>query len=230
MDMNEIISALLEQGGWGLLIVLAFIIVLNVINNPAIISEAVKLIDRFAKSKSPIECGNFKIFKLTRTYPQKWISALKIVTTIANIILLGSLGFLVYFILVSPLPQEISIKYQLLLAILFLLPVLSLIDMYAPIRSSMTLELDGTLETLSRFCLKKLFDMGALIDKLDFNAEAREIEARLHGNKIAIKIKKQQTSHNEFTLSSEARFFSNSPGYRRKINDIVHSLCYPEEE
>ena len=72
--------------------------------------------------------------------------------------------------------------------------------------------------------------MEASIEKIDLNTEAGEIESRLQGNRVAIKIIVKPNSQNEFTLSSEASFFGNSPGYRRKLNNLVQSLCYPEEE
>ncbi len=93
-----------------------------------------------------------------------------------------------------------------------------------------TLELDGNLETLLQFCLKWLFDTGATITR--FDALAGQIEARLYGNEITIKIENQDNSRNEFTLISNGGLMNtlfHSVEYRRTINNFVRSLCYQEK-
>jgi hypothetical protein len=229
MDMNGVISSLLEHPGWGLLVIIVLVVIISIINNPSIVSEISKLVDRLSKSKKVIEYGHYTLFKLTRTQPRTWILVARLITTVFSAFMLTIFGLLEHLIIISPsLGQNAGV--QLLLAFSFLFPVIILIDVYAPpVNSSVSLELDGDLKTLLRFCQKMLFDIGAPITK--FDTEAGEINARLYGNEISIKVERLENSHNQFTLNYNSRFISNlfySAEYRRNINNLVRSLCYPD--
>lgn len=224
--MDKVLSTLIQNPGWGLLAV----VIILVIVNPSIISELTRLIARLSKHKEPtnnIEYGNYKLFKLERNLPTTRIANyLKIVSTICSIIIIA--GFLYLFYLVSTRPPEGGISSALLLSFVFFffLPIVNLIDNYAHIRSSVKLELDGELETLLRFCLNTLFDAEATITKFDI---AGEIEARLYGNRITIKIEKTENSRNTFTLNSDSWLINTiiySNKFRKSINNLVRSLCY----
>lgn len=235
MDMNGVISSLLEHRGWGLLAVIVLVVIISIINNPSIISEITKLADRFSKSKEVIEYGNYTLFKLTRTQPRKLILALRLIrliTTAVSVVMLIILGFLGYLILISP-PLRQNVGFQLSLLFLFLFPTVFIIDAYAHIRSSVDLELDGDLEILIRFCVKKLFDIGASITRFDVGVgelKIGEMEAILYGNHVTIKIEKLENLHNRLTLNSDSQFISYvlySAQYRREVNNLIRSLCYP---
>lgn len=225
--MDAVLSTLIQSPGWGFLAV----VIILVIVNPSFLSELTKLIDRLSKPKEPpnnIEYGNYKLFKLERTLPGTGIvNCSKILSTICSVILIAGFSYLYYLISTRPPEGGISAALPLSFVFLVVLPVVNLIDNYAHIRSSVILELDGDFETLLRFCQKKLFDTRATITKFDVGAG--QIEAKLYGNEITIKIEKQENSRNEFTLNSDGRLINTliySVEYRRSINNLVRSLCY----
>lgn len=222
---------LIQNPGWGFLAV----VVILVIKYPSFFSELTKVFDRLSKHKEPIniEYGNFTLLYLDRTRPETWIvNWSKLLSTICSGILIAGFSYLYYLILTKPPEVGIINSLSTLFSFVFFLflPIIIIIDNYKNIRSSVTLELDGNFETLLRFCLKLLFDTRATITK--FDAVAGQIEARLYGNEITIKIENQENSRNKFTLNSNGRLMNTliySVEYRRTINNLVRSLCYPEK-
>lgn len=227
--MDDVLSTLIHIPVWGFLAVVIILIIVH----PSFLSELTKLIDHLSKHKEPIdniEYGNYKLFKLERTMPPTRIAKYaRTLSTIYCAILIIISSYLLYLILITP-KAEISLGLQLAFFILFfLLPIINLIDNYAHIRSSVKLELDGELETLLRFCLKMLFDAKVTITKFDV---AGEIEGRLYGNEITIKIEKSENSRNTFTLNSDGTLINTliySDKFRTSINNLVRSLCYQEK-
>jgi len=225
--MDTVLSTLIQNPGWGFLAV----VIILVIVNPSFLSELTKLIDRLSKPKEPtnnIEYGDYKLFKLERTLPgTPIVKYSKILSTICSVILIAGFSYLYYLVFTKPPEGGISSALPLSFVFFLVLPVVNLIDNYAHIRSSVNLELDGDCETLLRFCQKTLFDTRATITKFDVGAG--QIEARLYGNEITIKIETQENSHNKFALSSESRLINTliyGREFRTSINNLVRGLCY----
>lgn len=229
--MDTELLTLIQNPGWGFLAV----VIILVIKYPSFFSELTKLVDRLSKPKESanIEYGNFTLFKLERTRPETGIvNWPKTLSTICAVILIAGFSYLYFLVSTKPPEGGITNSLSILFSFVFFffLPIIIIIDNYKNIRSSVNLELDSNFETLLRFCLKLLFDTRVTITK--FDAGAGQIEARLYGNEITIKIEKQDNSRNKFTLNSDSRLINTliySVAYRRSINNLVRSLCYQEK-
>lgn len=225
--MDKVLSTLIQNPGWGFLAVVIVLIIIN----PSFLSEINKLIDRLSNRKEPsnkIENGKFTLFKLSRTLPETGIVYVaKIISTVCSALLIIGFVYLYWIIQTKPPEGGVSSALPLSFVIFVVLPVINIIDSYKPIRSSISLELDGNFEAVLRFCLKLLFDTKPTIIKFDM--VTGQIDARLYGNQLTINIEKLGNSHNQLTLNSEGRLINAliyTIEFRRSINNLIHSLCY----
>jgi len=226
-DIEALFTAWRNYGSGVAIVIAVFLIVNNIIKNPAFIAEVNKTIIQVRKPNKEIDYGNYKLFKLKRTLSHGWTVAMRIIGTFADLFILSIFGFLNYLIITSKPRLTVTAGTEVVLVFLLITPIISLLDIYASVRSSLEIEVDGDYETLMRFLEKKLFDIGVRFNKFDVNTG--EIGATIYGCEMTIKVEKTENLHNKFIIRSKRRIASilfYSAQYGKILDNLIRELSY----